>query len=69
MSYTEYQEFRAPDTIINKLEEAAASGKAMTLTEAGFFEWLNKLSKEDGWRVVWQTFNFPIMVLERTLPR
>lgn len=65
MTYMEYEEVKVPDNIVAKIEEAREKGEVMTLGDAGVFEWLNKLSREDGWRVVWQGFNFPYLVLER----
>ncbi len=68
-SYMEYKEFQIPEEIMTKLEtsaEAAQTGaKPLTLGEAGVLEWLTGLSKEEGWEVVWSTFNFPYLVAQR----
>ena len=69
-SYMEYKEFEVPEEVQNRLEKLAEMGSAdpqtrPTLANAGFFEWLNKLSREEGWRVVWNAFQFPYVVLER----
>jgi len=63
--YVEYKEFRIPEEFVQKLESGAQSGKPVTLGEAGVFDWLNNLSSTQGWRVVWPTFQFPFVVLER----
>lgn len=69
MTAMEYREVKIPDEIMKKLEDAAGEGKPMTLGEAGVFDWLNKLSASEGWRAVWQGFNFPYIILEREKPR
>jgi len=58
MSYVEYKEVKVPDEYLGK--------DAATMTDAGIIEWLNKLAREEGWRVIWTTFhNFPFLMLER----
>jgi hypothetical protein len=63
--YVEVKEVKIPEEILAKLEESAKTGEVLTLGEAGVFEWLTKLSREAGWRPVWQGFNFPYVILER----
>lgn len=65
MSYMEYKEFQVPESVQQTLEELSSKGEAATLGAGGFFEWLNGLAKEEGWRAVWQGFNYPFIVLER----
>jgi hypothetical protein len=65
--HKEYKEVKTPDEILKKIDAALESGKPITLGEAGLFDWLNKLSETDGWSVVWQAFNFPMIVLERNI--
>lgn len=68
----EYQEVQIPEDILKRLENAATSAaedsrqQPMTFGEAGVFDWLNTQA-EDGWRVVWQAFNFPFIVFEREI--
>lgn len=67
-TYMEYREVKLPETIAQRLDELAQMGDATnppTLGAAGFFDWLNELSRIEGWRVVWQCFHFPFLVLER----
>lgn len=69
-SHMEYKEFQIPDEIMSKLEasaEAAQSGdaKLLTLGDAGVLEWLTSLSRDEGWEVIWSTFNFPYLVAQR----
>ncbi len=61
MTYFEYKEVKAPQNCLDKLD----SGEVATLTDAGVFVWLNQLAREEGWRVIWATFNFPYFILER----
>lgn len=68
MEYMEYQELRVPADIeekLAKLTEAQDQANPPTLGAAGFFDWVNKISRKDGWSVVWQGFNFPYLVVER----
>ncbi len=65
MKKMEFKEVRLPDDILGKLEKGVEAGKPVTLGEAGVFDWLTKLSAAEGWRPVWQAFNFPFVVLER----
>ena len=70
MSYMEYVEVKIPEEVLARLEELAkksadVSGEQVTLTEGGFFDWLNKKAKDDGWRMVWSAFRFPFVTLER----
>lgn len=69
MRYMEYREVRMPDEILAKLEKGAEAGKPITLGDAGVFEWLTNMSKSEGWRAVWQAFNFPFIVLEREVEK
>ncbi len=66
MKYMEYKEVRAPDEVLNYLEKKAQLGEQVSFQDAGFFDWLTKLSKE-GWRPIWGTMNFPTVVLEREI--
>lgn len=70
-SYMEYREFQIPEEIMAKLEESAEAaqqgGKVLTLGEAGVMEWLTNLSKNEGWEVIWSTFNFPFVVVQRRI--
>lgn len=61
MTYFEYKEVKIPQKYLDKLE----SGETETLTDAGVFVWLNQLARDEGWRAVWATFNFPYLILER----
>lgn len=68
MRYMEYKEVKAPDEVQARLEKMRESGdpsNPATLGNAGFFEWLTKLSREEGWRAIWASFGFPYIVLER----
>jgi len=68
MSYMEYKEVEAPRKIQERwatLKTMATPEKPATLGAAGVLEWLTELSKEDGWRVIWNFFFFPIVLLER----
>tara|TARA_S200002703_G_scaffold131581_1_gene119183 strand:+ start:424 stop:657 length:234 start_codon:yes stop_codon:yes gene_type:complete len=68
MNYMEYKEVKVPDEVREKLDAMAAKNDPTnppTLGSAGFFEWLNELAKNEGWRAVWSGFNFPYLVLER----
>lgn len=68
MTYTEYKEIEVPSEIQQKLQELqenATPESPATLGAAGLFDWLTKLSREEGWRPVWQGFHFPFIVLER----
>lgn len=69
MKKMEFKEVRLPDDILAKLEKGVEAGKPVTLGEAGVFEWLTKLSALEGWRPVWQAFNFPFVVLEREVTK
>lgn len=66
MSYTEYREEKIPDEILTRLEKMteATPDKQVTLTEVGFFDWLNK-EAQAGWKMVWVAFRFPYVTLER----
>jgi hypothetical protein len=64
----EYKELKAPEEILTRLTEMQneeGRSEPATLGEAGFFDWVNKLSQDEGWSIVWQAFNFPYLVLER----
>lgn len=65
----EFQEFKIPDEILSKFEKGAEAGKPVTLGDAGVLQWLTTLSASEGWRPVWQTFNFPFIVLEREVKK
>lgn len=68
MSYMEYKEVKVPDNVREKLDamqQANDPTNPPTLGGAGFFEFLNTLAKDEGWRAVWAGFNFPYLVLER----
>lgn len=68
MSYMEYKEVQVPEKIQTRLEELSSTAtpeNPSTLGGAGLFDWLTSLSRDEGWRVVWQGFNFPFIVLER----
>ena len=65
MSSMEYKEVQIPKEILDKLEEAATKQEHVTLGDAGVLTWLTETCKDNGWRVVWSTFNFPYVVLER----
>jgi hypothetical protein len=68
MSYTEYKEVEVPKEVQEKLmqlQQLSSPDQPATLSASGFFDWLNKLSKDEGWTAVWQGFNFPYIVLER----
>lgn len=64
MKYMEYKEIKAPDEVLTYLEKKAELGEPATFQQAGFFDWLSELSKE-GWRPIWQSMNFPFLVVER----
>ncbi len=68
MSYMEYKEVQVPKEMLNKMRElsnAATPENPATFGDAGVFDWMNEQAREDGWRVVWQGFNFPFVVFER----
>jgi len=65
MKKMEFKEIRVPDDILAKIEAGVQAGTPITLGEAGIFDWLTKLSAMEGWRPVWQAFNFPLVVVER----
>ncbi len=68
MSYMEYKEVKVPDNVCEKLEAMRTANDPAnppTLGGAGFFEFLNALAENEGWRAVWAGFNFPYLVLER----
>lgn len=65
MKKMEFKEVRIPDDILAKIEESMKSGTPLTLGQAGVFDWLTKLNGAEGWRPVWQVFNFPFVLLER----
>lgn len=56
MKYWEYKEHRLPDEILSYLKNGG------TLTESGFFKWLNTLCL-DGWK--WRSVDIPFIILER----
>lgn len=64
MKYMEYQEVKASDEVLTYLQKKSELGEQVTLQEAGFFDWLSEISKE-GWRPIWQSMNFPTLVMER----
>jgi len=67
-SHMEYKEVQIPEEIVNRMREISGTAtpeKPATFGAAGVFDWLNEQSREGGWRVVWQGFNFPFVVLER----
>ena len=68
MKYMEYREVTAPEEVLNYLEKKASIGENVTFQEAGFFDWLTELSKE-GWRPIWQSMNFPTLVVEREVEK
>lgn len=68
MKYMEYKEVKSPDEVevrFEKMREVGDPSNPATLGAAGFFDWLTKLSREEGWRPVWASFSFPYIVLER----
>ena len=68
MSYMEYKEVKVPADVREKLDAMANAkdpANPPTLGASGFFEFLNALAKDEGWRAVWAGFNFPYLVLER----
>ncbi|MHA2063127.1 MAG: hypothetical protein ACXABY_01980 [Candidatus Thorarchaeota archaeon] len=72
MKYMEYTELQTPDDVQTRLEKMREIGdpkSPATLGAAGFFEWVTKLSREEGWRPVWQGFNFPYLVFEREVDK
>lgn len=68
-SYMEYKEFRIPEEITSKIEKGAEKGTPITLGDAGLLDWLTLMSKNEGWRPVWQTFVFPYVVMEREIQK
>lgn len=68
-TFVEVREFQVPDEIQEKLsqmsEQAQAGGPPVTLTAGGVFDWMNQLSRDEGWRPVWSTFQYPFIVMER----
>ncbi len=69
MKYFEFKEVKIPEEIMQKLEKGAEAGQPVTLGAAGVFDWLTQLSKDEGWRPVWNGFNFPFLVLEREVEK
>jgi len=66
--YVELKEFKIPSEVTDKLAELQEKGdqdNPATLGAAGFFDWLTTMSKTEGWRPVFQGFNYPFIVLER----
>lgn len=66
--FREYQEVQVPEEVVNKFNQLVEKGdpnEPATFGAAGLFDWFNQLAREGGWRVVWQGFNFPYVVLER----
>jgi hypothetical protein len=64
----EYKEVEVPNDIQARLEELRENSspeEPATLGACGFFEWVTKLSREEGWCPIWQGFNFPYLALER----
>ena len=69
-TYMEYKEVRLPSEFLTRLEELSEAGdpdNPPVLSGTGFFDWLNKLAKTEGWRMVWSAYNYPYIVLEREI--
>jgi len=67
MKYMEYKEVRAPDQVLVHLEKKAmevGQDPSLFWQEAGYYDFLTELSK-DGWRPVWVSLRFPLIVVER----
>lgn len=64
MNEMEYKEIIAPDQISAALEKATELGQSINLQEVGYFDWLGKQTL-DGWRPIWVSFRFPIILMER----
>ncbi len=69
MDYTEYEEAKAPEELLQKLQDSidpVTSRPSMTFGQAGLAEWLTKRSKE-GWDVVWEygVGQFPYFLFTR----
>ena len=67
MKKMEFKEVRIPEDILTKLSNGAEKGQPVTFGEAGLFDWLTKISAMEGYRPVWQAFNFPFVVFEREI--
>lgn len=71
MKYMEYKEVKIPQEMLDTIQGALAKmqesgeGEPPTMGDVGVMKWLTRLSKDEGWRVVWQAFNYPFFVLER----
>lgn len=71
----EYKEFQVPQAIQTKLEEITqkamddnfADMSAPTFGQAGLYEWLSSMSQHGSWEPIWQSFNYPFIVMERTV--
>jgi len=69
MTHTEYEEVKAPEGLLQKLEDSRdANSQQLTITfgQAGLAEWLTERSKE-GWDVVWEygVGQFPYFLFTR----
>lgn len=71
----EYKEFQIPQVIQAKLEEMTQKAMennptnlvAPTFGQAGLYEWLSSMSQHGSWEPVWQSFNYPFIVMQRTV--
>lgn len=70
-THMEYAEFKLPDDILAKIQNSVEEAQndpaktPITLGEAGVMDWLTNMSRTNGWRAVWNGFNFPYIVMER----
>lgn len=70
-TYYIYDEVEIPQEILKKLEESAIKAqedfgsRAITLKEAGLYDWINKMSKDDGWELFYLVF--PNVILRKQI--
>lgn len=73
MTYMEYKEVEVPEEVRKRVSELVKDGQDVAgalLSNSGFLDWLNKLTRRSGWRAVWSTLRFPVsIVLEREVER
>ncbi len=75
MKRFEFKEVKVPQDLLDKLQQSAivasqdetGEARPLTLGQAGVFDWLTRLSKEEGWCPVWETYQFPYIVLQREI--
>ena len=70
-TYYVYDEFMIPQEILDKLEKSALAAQedftkqAMTFKEAGLYDWLTEMSKDEGWELFYLVF--PRVILKKQI--